>query len=79
MKRLLNILAILILVITFSFNANAQKDGPPPVGSGPESGDAPIGGNAPVGTGMVVLLALGTFYAGKKAYAILKDEKKEES
>ena len=46
----------------------AQGPPPPPPSGHGNAGNAPAGGNAPIGSGMVILLALGAAYAGKKAY-----------
>ncbi len=82
MKRIINNLlktfAILLLVGT-SYTVMAQPP-PPPGGGGGEStrGQAnKLGGNAPIGGGVLILLALGLAYGGKKLYDNRKEEAKE--
>jgi len=66
-KRIITLSAVILLALApaatiFAQPNPGQNSGSTPVGGGP------IGGNAPIGSGMVVLLALGAAYAGKKAY-----------
>ncbi|KAF0200171.1 MAG: hypothetical protein FD170_3724 [Bacteroidetes bacterium] len=66
-KRIITLSAVILLALApaatiFAQPNPGQNSGNTPVGGGP------IGGNAPIGSGMVVLLALGAAYAGKKAY-----------
>jgi hypothetical protein len=43
-------------------------DPPPPIGEHGQTGNQPPGGGAPICSGMVILLALGAAYGGKKLY-----------
>lgn len=67
---------ILSLVFSFAISfAFAQMNGPSdPPGGGPE-GDTPVGGAAPVGSGVVILLAAGLVYGGKKTYSLIKENR----
>ena len=72
----------LILVAVFSLFmvvAFAQNPPPPPgggTGSENNSGNQ-LGGNAHIGGGMIILLALGLAYGGKRLYDLKKEQKEE--
>jgi hypothetical protein len=66
-KTIITLSAVILLALApaaviFAQPNPGQNSGSTPVGGGP------IGGNAPIGSGMVIMLALGAAYAGKKAY-----------
>lgn len=77
MKRISKYFAALsiALIVTCFFNYNAQAQGEPPPpstgGIGGPSGGV-VGGGAPIGSGLVILLALGAGYGGKKMYDFRK-------
>lgn len=58
--------------VSFAFAQMTAPTPPDPVGPG---GDDPVGGGAPVGSGLVILLAAGAAYGGKKTYSLLKENK----
>jgi len=77
MKKLIKQLSIVLLFAALVLSATpllAQGPPPPPPSGHGDSGNQPLGGNAPIGSGMVILLAMGAAYAGKKAYEV-KSEK----
>jgi hypothetical protein len=62
---------ILMLGIMLVDPAYGQSgDPPPPPGGHGSTQNQPPGGGAPVGSGLVILLALGAAYGGKKMYEI---------
>jgi hypothetical protein len=70
------VLTISLLTISpLVLNAQGGNPPPPPDEHG-QSGNLPPGGGAPIGSGMVILLALGAAYGGKKLFAV-KSRKKE--
>jgi len=36
-----------------------------------------VGGSAPIGGGLVIMLAAGAVYGGKKVYSLMKENKEE--
>lgn len=52
--------------IVFGVDAFAQDPPPPPGGGHGGGGAQPPGGGAPIGEGLLILVALGTAYGGKK-------------
>jgi hypothetical protein len=50
----------------------AQNPPPPPGVHGETGNQTPPGGGVPVGSGLVILLALGAAYGGKKVYEMRK-------
>jgi hypothetical protein len=69
MKKAIRIVFISVFFITLTFAVNSLIAQPQP-GGDPSSGggNQPVGGSAPVGSGLVILLALGAGYGGKKVY-----------
>ena len=58
-------------IFIFAISARSAQTPPPPNGNGGDptgSGNTPVGGGAPIGSGIVILLALGASYGGKKVY-----------
>ena len=72
MKKIHNLLFVVLLVLTIPF-ASVAQDPPPPDGT-PSGGST--GSNAPIGSGLVVLLSLGAVYGGKKVYQLMKEDEK---
>lgn len=77
------IIVQLVLVITFTFSAQAllaQGAPPPPPGGHGSSQNEPAngGGGAPIGGGLGILLALGAAYGGRKIYKAWQQNKLEE-
>jgi hypothetical protein len=68
-KRIITLSAVILLALAPAATIFAQPN-PGQNSDGGGVGGGPIGGNAPIGSGMVVLLALGAAYAGKKAYDV---------
>lgn len=63
--RALTILFLFVLTTTLT----AQEPPPPPEGGHGLSGNQePPGGGSPVGSGLVILIALGAAYGGKKVF-----------
>lgn len=81
-KNILQQVKKLILVAVFSlFMVVAFGQNPPPPpgggsGSGNNSGNQ-LGGNAHIGGGVLILLALGMAYGGKRLYDAKKARKEE--
>lgn len=59
-------------VFTASGVLAQEGDPPPPPGGHGSNSNAPPGGGAPVGSGVIVLVALGAAYGGKKVYDFRK-------
>lgn len=67
-KSFVSFLIIAFLTIS-PLVLNAQGgDPPPPPGEHSQNGNQPPGGGTPIGSGMVILLALGAVYGGKKMW-----------
>lgn len=73
--------ALIIAIITLSYQSFAQSPPPPPGGaSGDENSDGNRnggGGGAPIGGGLFILLGLGAVYGGKKVYDLRKEKLEE--
>jgi hypothetical protein len=72
MKNISKLLVIIMLVIT---SAAVFAQGPPDPngdGSAPNGDNTPVGGRATVSGGIILLLALGAGYGGKKVYDMRK-------
>jgi hypothetical protein len=67
-KNALSTLLFLITVTLLTINLSAQTPPPPNGGGDPGSGNTPVGGGAPITGGIVILLALGATYGGKKVW-----------
>ena len=84
MKKIQNLLKVLIIVMFVSMAYTAEAQGPggyPPPPPGGNTGNTnnqgnSIGGNAPVGGGLFILLGLGAAYGGRKVYKLAKEEEK---
>ena len=62
---------VFVFAVSFSF---AQANGPEdPPGGGPGDDDPPVG--APISGGLVVMLAAGVVYGGKKVFTLMKENK----
>ena len=73
MKTLIKTIAIPITIILLTINVSLAQDPPPPPGHG-TSGNV-SGGGAPIGSGLLVLIALGAAYGGKKVFDYRKIKK----
>jgi len=71
MKKIAKLIAIGMLVIS-SAAVFAQGPPDPNGGSDPGTDNTPVGGRATVSGGIVLLLALGAGYGGKKVYDMRK-------
>jgi len=74
-KRLF-LVAVFSLMMVVAFGQNP----PPPPGGGSGSGNNEgnqLGGNAHIGGGVLILLALGLAYGGKRMYDLKKAKKEE--
>jgi hypothetical protein len=69
-KRMIRTLTVLLMMAMLSITpALLAQDPPPPPDSHGETGNqSPPGGGVPVGSGLVILLALGAAYGGKKLF-----------
>jgi len=72
------ILLVAVLLSMISVAALAQGPPPPPDGNPADHQDSKLGGNAHIGGGVLILLALGMAYGGKRLYDLKKAEKEEE-
>lgn len=70
MKRII----LSIAFIALSSLAFTQAPPSPPGDPGNGGTNGPVGGNAPVGSGVAILLALGSVYAGKKTIELRERE-----
>ena len=68
MKNIIKTAATLLTITVLSLTLSAQVPPNPNGGSDPGGGNTPVGGGAPVGSGLLVLIALGAAYGGKKVY-----------
>jgi len=69
MKKIIrSIIVVVVLLVTSLSMNNVFADIPPDPGGGPGSGDLPVGGGAPIGGGLIIMLALGGIYGGKKVF-----------
>ena len=70
MKKAIKIVLLTVFFITFTVALNSLIAQPMPGGdpSGNPNNPPVGGGSAPVGSGLVILLALGAGYGGKKVY-----------
>jgi len=58
-----------------TINISAQTPPPPNGGQTPgEAGNTPVGGGAPIGGGLLILVALGASYGGKKVWDFKKQK-----
>jgi len=65
-----------LAIISMSAGLYAQTP-PPPNGDGGNptgGGHTPVGGGAPIGGGLIILMALGAAYGGKKVYQFNKNK-----
>ncbi len=69
MKKIIRSIIVLAFVFAISLSMNnVFADVPPDPGGGPGGGDLPVGGGAPIGGGLIIMLALGGIYGGKKVF-----------
>jgi len=69
MKTFTKSIAALITITLLTINISAQTPPPPNGGNTPTPGNnTPVGGGAPIGSGLLILVALGAAYGGKKTY-----------
>ena len=75
MKKIIrSIIVVVVLLVTPVFLSSTFADAPPDPGSGgPGGGDLPVGGGAPIGGGLIIMLALGAAYGGKKTFDAKKN------
>lgn len=72
------IIIITCITVCLSISVAAQ-DPPPPPNNGfgdPNVNNTPVGGGAPLESGLIVLLAMGATYGGKKMYQLKSSNKK---
>ena len=74
MKKIKNILRIVIVMFIMGAVYTASAQPPPPPAGGDNTQGNKLGGNAPIGGGLFILLGLGAAYGGKKLYN-LREEK----
>ena len=74
MKKIKNILRIIIVILFVSVARIVSAQPPPPPGGSSNNSGNQLGGNAPIGGGLFILLGLGAAYGGKKLYN-LREEK----
>ncbi len=76
MKKIKNILRILV-VLLFAVTAYTISAQPPPPPGGQDGGGGSqqdkLGGGAPIGGGLFLLLGLGAAYGGRKLYQLRKE------
>lgn len=76
-KTLTKIILSLVFVFALSFSF-AQVTGPvDPPGGGGDPTEPPVGGGAPIGGGLVIMLAAGAVYGGKKLYSLRNTEEED--
>lgn len=71
-NRIISAIIATIFAIFISSAAFAQNPPPPP--EDPSGGGGPVGGGTPVGSGLIILIALGAAYGGKKIYQMRKND-----
>lgn len=65
------------MFMLFAVTLTAQ-DPPPPPGDPSNGGtNPPVGGSSPVGSGLVILIALGAAYGGRKIYQLRMSRDKQ--
>lgn len=74
MKKIKNILRVLIVILFVSAAYTVSAQPPTPPAGGDNTGSNKLGGNAPIGGGLFILLGLGAAYGGKKLYDIKKSK-----
>lgn len=68
MKKVIqSVIVTALLICAPAFTYNVFADQPPDPGGGPGTGD-PVGGGSPIGGGLLIMVALGAAYSGKKVY-----------
>jgi hypothetical protein len=80
MKKMFNILLVIVFVLFPLFINSLLAELPAPPGTGPASapnGGTPVG--APVDNGILVLILLGTVYGAYKLYMLRKEKMLEQS
>lgn len=65
-KKFIFIISLLLPLLFFTNNINAQTGPPPPPGGGHGQHGSHPGGSAPLGGGLFILMGLGIAYGGKK-------------
>ena len=66
MKKVIQILAIVLVVLVPMILAAQPQPWDPTIGGG--EGAAPVGGGAPIGGGLLIMLSLAIGYGTKKIY-----------
>ena len=70
MKKVIQILAILFVVLIPIFLTAQPLPNDPGIGGG--TGTTPVGGGTPVGAGLIIMLSLAIGYGTKKFFEIRK-------
>lgn len=68
MKAFIKTITTLLTITLITINLQSQVPPNPNGGNDPGGGNTPVGGGAPLGSGLLVLIALGAAYGGKKVY-----------
>jgi hypothetical protein len=70
MKKILVKLLVIASFVIIPSIMMSQTPPHPNGGNAPDSGNTPVGGGAPIGSGLVIMIALGAAYGGKKVYKL---------
>lgn len=68
MKRIIHKLLLLLSIIIASTLWSVAQPNPGGNSGGEGTAGDPIGGDAPIGSGVMIMLAMGAAWAGKKTY-----------
>jgi hypothetical protein len=68
---------VLAGILFFNVNLMAQDPPPPPPEGHGQTGNQVPGGGTPIGSGLLIMLALGAAYGGKKLRNIRKNKSAE--
>ena len=70
MKKVIQILAIAIIILVPAILSAQPMPWDPGIGGG--AGSAPVGGGAPIGGGLIIMLSLAIGYGTRKIYEARK-------
>jgi hypothetical protein len=70
MKKVIQILAIAIIILVPAILSAQPLPWDPSIGGG--AGSAPVGGGAPIGGGLIIMLSLAIGYGTRKIYEARK-------
>ncbi len=70
-------LVVMMGILFINVNLIAQDPPPPPSEGHGQTGNQVPGGGAPIGSGLLIMLALGAAYGGKKVHNMKKNKPAE--